>query len=358
MLKTFLCIAASIPFILSATVDDLTERMTLANSEPGVRYAPERSFSVPTDEVSPEIQALIKGPYFSVLLLKPKDAEEWKELVNKYTLESLKELPAIKEKFGVTVTPKTIAGVSAFLIEPKFIPEKNKNRLLVHVHGGGYVFSPGEVGTLEGILMASFGGFKVLSVDYRMPPDHPYPAALDDAMSVWKEAVKMADPKNMAIFGASTGGGLTLAMILRAKDEHLPLPAAIAASTPWSDLTEAGDSYQTNEWLDNVLISWKGLISSAADLYANGHDLKNPYLSPIYGDFTSFPPTTLITGTRDLFLSNTIRVHRKLRRAGVEADLNVYEGQSHGQFMMSLDAPETKEAFIDIANFFDKHLGK
>jgi monoterpene epsilon-lactone hydrolase len=117
-------------------------------------------------------------------------------------------------------------------------------------------------------------------------------------------------------------------------------------------------SYETNEWVDNVLVTWYGYVGRAAKLYAAGHDLKEPQLSPIYGDFSDFPPTILTTGTRDLFLSNTVRVPRKLRRAGVEADLNGYEGQSHAQYLFDPDAPETKEVFTDIANIFDKHLGK
>ena len=140
-------------------------------------------------------------------------------------------------------------------------------------------------------MMAGFGGFKVISVDYRMPPDFPYPAAMDDALAVWKTAVTMADPKNMAIFGTSTGGGMTLAMVLRAKAEGLPLPGAIAPGTPWSDLTDTGDTYRSNEWVDNVLVSWHGWLGRAAKLYAAGHDLRDPQLSPIYGDFHDFPPT-------------------------------------------------------------------
>jgi acetyl esterase/lipase len=95
-----------------------------------------------------------------------------------------------------------------------------------------------------------------------------------------------------------------------------------------------------------------------ARLYANGHDLKDPLLSPVYGDMHGFPPTILTTGTRDLLLSNTVRVHRKLRQAGVVAELQVYEGQSHAQYMRAADAPETKEAFEEIAKFFDRYLGK
>jgi acetyl esterase/lipase len=173
---------------------------------------------------------------------------------------------------------------------------------------------------------------------------------------VWKEEVKSTDSRKMSIFGSSTGGGLTLSMVLRARDEKLPLPAAIAPGTPWSDLTETGDSYKTNEWVDNTLVTWHGWLGDAAKLYAGRHDLKEPYLSPIYGDFQGFPPAILTTGTRDLFLSNTIRTHRKLRRAGVIAELNVYEGLSHGQYLLDPKAPETKEAITDIADFFDRHI--
>ena len=329
-----------------------------ANAKPGPRQAPARVIPVPTEEVSSQVQALISAPYQPIFNAHPKDAAAWKELVNNVAAGSLAALPGLEKKFGVSVTPVDTAGVKTFTVTPASIPERNRNRLLVHVHGGGYVLFPGESGLGEAVLMAGFGGFRVISIDYRMPPDFPYPAAMDDAMAVWKEVVKTTDPKNMAIFGTSTGGGMTLAMVLRAKNEHLPLPAAIAPGTPWSDLTDTGDSYETNEWVDNVLVTWYGWLGDAAKLYAAGHDLKEPQLSPIYGDFSGFPPTILTTGTRDLFLSNTVRTHRKLRRSGVEADLNVYEGQSHAHYLFDPDAPETKEAFTDIASFFDKHLGK
>jgi epsilon-lactone hydrolase len=205
---------------------------------------------------------------------------------------------------------------------------------------------------------SGFGKFKVISIDYRMPPDFPYPAAMDDAMAVWKEVVKTNDPNKMAIFGTSTGGGMTLAMVLRAKTEGLPLPAAIAPGTPWSDMTKTGDSFFTNDKVDNILVSNDGWLGDAAKLYANGHDLKDPQLSPIYGDLTGFPPTILTSGTRDLFLSNTVRVHRKLRQAGVVADLHVFEGQSHAQYAGDPDAPETKEHFGELTAFFDKYLAK
>jgi epsilon-lactone hydrolase len=329
-----------------------------ANAKAGPRSVPGRSIPVPTT-ASEQLQVSIAAPYrVPTWNANPKSAAEWKEVIAKAAAAGAPARKEAREKLGVTMEETVIGGVKAFILSPKVVPAVNQNRLLVHVHGGGYVYNPGEAGTGEATLMAGYGGFKVISFDYRMPPDFPYPAAMDDAMAVWKAALKLQDPRNMAIFGTSTGGGMTLAMILRAKAEGLALPAAIAPGTPWSDLTETGDTYKTNEWIDNVLVSYSGYLSHAALLYANGRDLKDPQLSPIYGDFTGFPPAILTSGTRDLFLSLTVLTHRKLRRAGVEAELQVFEGMSHAQYNFDAFAPETKETFGEIARFFDKHLAR
>lgn len=329
-----------------------------ANSKNGPRTVPGRVIPVPRT-VSPQLQAAIAGAYrLPNWDADPKSAAEWKALISRLADAGAPARKAARDKLGVTMEPTVIGGVNAFILTPKEIKPENRNRLLFNVHGGGYVYGPGEAGTGEATLMAGIGGFKVIAIDYRMPPDHPYPAAMDDAMAAWKAVVATQNPRNMAIFGTSTGGGMTLAMILRAKAENLPLPAAIAPGTPWADLTETGDTYKTNEWLDNVLVSYNGYLGRAAKLYANGHDLKDPQLSPIYGDFHGFPPAILTSGTRDLFLSLTVLSHRKLRQAGVEADLQVFEGMSHAQYNFDPDAPETKEVFTEIARFFDKHLGK
>src|SRR5437867_10174557 len=147
-------------------------------------------------------------------------------------------------------------------------------------------------------------------------------------------------------------------MVLRARQDGLPLPAAIAPGTPMSDLTGAGDSFQTNAIVDDVLVAYGANCDKLAALYTAGRDLKDPLQSPVYADPRGFPPTILTTGTRDLLLSNTVRVHRKLRQAGVEASLQVFEGQSHAHYMRDANAPETREAFEEIARFFDRHLGK
>lgn len=204
--------------------------------------------------------------------------------------------------------------------------------------------------------MAGLAGFKSISVDYRMPPDFPFPAALDDAVAVYRSMLNTVDAKNLGIFGTSAGGSLTFTTLLRAKSERLPMPGAIATGTPTVDLSKTGDSLFTNCMVDNVLATQDGFIRATALLYANGHDLKDPLLSPIYGDVTGFPPTILTTGTRDLYLSNTVRMHRKLRAAGVEAVLQAWEGQSHAQYLADAAAPETKEYHDEVASFFDRHL--
>jgi acetyl esterase/lipase len=207
-------------------------------------------------------------------------------------------------------------------------------------------------------MMAGFGGFRVISVDYRMPPEAYFPAALDDGVTVYKNALKTTSAKYIAIFGTSAGGALTLDIVLRAKQLGLPMPAAIGPGTPMSDVTKVGDTFYTNEMVDNVLVSRDGFCDAGAQVYAAGHDMKDPLISPVYGDLAGFPPTILTSGTRDLLLSNTVRVHRKLRQAGVDAMLQVFEGQSHAHYLFDDSAPETKEAFTEIAGFFNRHLAR
>ncbi len=335
----------------------LAVTMAGAQGTPPGNEVPARTLPVPTT-VSPQMQKIIGTPINPNWKVLPQTPAEWKAQVAQLAAAAEKTLPAMRDALKVKIEPMTIDGVKAFMLTPAVIPPQNRNRLLIHVHGGCYVSGPGESGTGEATMMAGFGGFKVLSVDYRMPPDHPYPAALDDAMTVWKAAQKMAPAKNMAIIGSSAGGGLTLSMVLKTKMDKLPLPGAIAPGTPMSDLTGAGDSFQTNAMVDNVLIAYGASCDVRAAMYANGRDLKDPLLSPVYGDMAGFPPTILNTGTRDLLLSNTVRVHRNLRRAGVVADLHVHEGQAHGGWYRDYTAPEAKETFEEIARFFDRHLGK
>ncbi|AYM91022.1 alpha/beta hydrolase [Serratia sp. 3ACOL1] len=314
-----------------------------------------RNFPAP-ETVSPEIQPLVTGKRMPFWNDHPKTAEQWKSWVNQIAQVTIEQLPHLRNQMQVEVEPAQFASVKGFIITPNHLLPENRSRILIHFHGGGYVLNPGEAGTDEAIMMAGFGQIKVISIDYRMPPDFPFPAAIDDAVTAYREILKTYPPEKIGVFGTSTGGGMTLALMLRAKAEGLPLPAAIVVGTPWTDMTKTGDSYFTHEGIDNVLVSYDGWLGDAAKLYANTYDLKNPLLSPVYGDVQGLPPTLLITGTRDLFLSNTVRMHLKLREAGVTADLLVFEGVSHAQYLMAVDSPETKQYFKQSNQFFKQYL--
>jgi len=321
------------------------------------RSVPVRELPVPSD-VSPGMREIIGAPLNPTWNVLWGTGQEWRTAATAQAATAVAALPGIRERLHVSMTSSVMNGVKVYIVKPDVIPPEHRNKVLIQVHGGCYVLSPGEAGTKEAIMMAGFGHYEVIAVDYRMPPEAYFPAALDDAMTVYAAVVKKTGAKNVGVLGTSAGGALVLEMMLRAKQMGLPMPGAIAPSTPMSDVTKVGDSFYTNEMVDNVLVSRDGFCDAATKVYAHGHDLKDPLLSPVYGDMSGFPPTILTTGTRDLLLSNTVRVHRKLRAAGVEAELEVYEGQSHAQFGRDDRLPEAKEAYGEIAAFFGKHLGR
>ena len=327
----------------------------MTGTTPTPREVPARALPVPTT-VSPELQALIAAPLRPGWNTLPTTPEGWKALADAGLTAAQPNVAAMAARLRVTIAPGMLDGVRIFTVAPPAIPPANRDRLLVQIHGGCYVLNPAEAGLPEAMLIAALGGFKVIAVDYRMPPEAYFPAALDDAMTVWKAVSAAGDAKRIGLIGTSAGGALVLAMGLRAKRDKLPMPGAIASGTPMSDLTKTGDSFHTHAFVDNVLVSTDGFCDAAARFYANGHDLADPLLSPVYGDLHGFPPTILTTGTRDLLLSNTVRVHRKLRALGIVSDLHVYEGQSHAQYGRDERIPETREAFGEIAAFFDRHL--
>ena len=354
MARTLRTIARTLALAASAS----SAAFAQTSSEPQQpRQVPAKSLPVPED-VSPGMQKLIAAPLNPAWNQLWTTGEQWRAAANLQAKATLAALPGIRERLHVTMTTSVMNGVKVYILRPDVIPPEHRDKVLVQVHGGCYVLSPGEAGTTEAVMMAGFGHYEVIAVDYRMPPEAYFPAALDDAMTVYQAVLKQNNPKNVGVLGTSAGGALVLGMMLRAKQLGLPMPGAIAPSTPMSDVTKVGDSFYTNEMVDNVLVSRDGFCDAATKVYAGGHDLKDPLLSPVYGDMSGFPPTILTTGTRDLLLSNTVRVHRKLRAAGVEAELEVYEGQSHAQFGRDDRLPETKEAFGEIAAFFDKHLGR
>lgn len=196
----------------------------------------------------------------------------------------------------------------------------------IDIRGGAFVFGGGEACPMAACAAASLHGVRCYGVDYRMPPEYPYPAALDDCFAAYRHVLAGCDSRGVVIGGRSAGGNLALATVLRARDEGLPLAAAFVLLSPEIDLTESGDSFQTNQGIDFNL---PDPLMPANLLYAAGADLTHPRFSPLFGIFSAdFPPSFIQTGTRDLMLSNAVRQHRIQHEAGAPTELHVFEAMS------------------------------
>jgi epsilon-lactone hydrolase len=351
-------LACVVAMTLAVEAQVQPQRAAAPKGETNYREVPARLIPAPST-ASPELQAVIARPLSPALRLVPGNAEEWRRIVAMKSEQNAPVFRQLLKLFPVDIESETKGGVKTYIVTPKSISDENSNRILIHLRGGGYVFNAGESGMGEAVLMACYGKIKVISVDYRMAPDFPFPAALEDSVAVYEEVLKTYQPGNIGIFGTSAGGGLTIATVLKLRDMNVPLPGAVGLGTPWADLTRTGDTLYTNEEIDDVLVTYDGLLEACAKLYAGSSDMKDPLISPVYGNFTKgFPPTILTTGTRDMLLSDTVRVHRKLRQAGVEAYLQVFEGMSHAQYIVVFTSPESREVFQELALFFQNHLGR
>jgi epsilon-lactone hydrolase len=281
----------------------------------------------------------------------PEDIAGWRALIRETDELLVAVIGAQIEHLRSSVQSRLVGGVPVFVVTPEGVDEGDTEPIYLDIHGGSLLMGGGKACEVMARRVAAQVQMQTWSVDYRMPPDHPYPAALDDVLAVYRGLLSVRAPQLIVIGGGSAGGNLAAALMLRARDEGLPLPAALVLLTPEADLTESGDSFQTNLGIDNVLT--ESLADSIA-LYAGDHDLRDPYLSPLFGDLTApFPPTFLQAGTRDLFLSNTVRMHRKLRAGGVDAQLHVFEAMPHGGFF---GAPEDDELTEEIRRFLTAHV--
>jgi len=246
----------------------------------------------------------------------------------------------------VAVEDERIADVPVKWLTPQAAAAQTSSRIAVYIHGGGYVTGGSLDPTV--VTLTHQTGLRTVSIDYRLAPEHPFPAGRDDCLAVYRELARRFGAHNVVMYGGSAGGGMVLSTMLAARDAGLALPAALALLSPWTDLTRTGDSYYGNESRDPIL-TWQGLHASA-EAYAGGKDPRQPGLSPINADYGSgFPPTLITTGTRDLFLSNCVRLYRTLVRAGVTADLQVWEGMWHSFEGFTSAMPESREALAVIA---------
>jgi len=307
-----------------------------------------RVISVPS-MVSPEAQkwleSLTKQKYAPETLAERRQrTDEWRA----------RDSTEARRRYPVNIEESSIAGVRTDIITPLAMPEANRVRLLINLHGGGFNSDSGSL--IEGVPIANLAKIKVVSVYYRLAPENRFPAAVEDAVAVYKELLKSYKPRNVGIFGTSAGGILTAEVAVKLKQLGEPLPGALGLFTMLADFSRTSDSRQLF-----ALNGLPGVVETAdprrphdAD-YVGQTNSKDPLLSPLYADLHGMPPSLLVTSTRDMLLSDTCIFHRALLGAGNDAQLVVFEALPHA-FWYHFDLPETKEALELMAKFFDEKL--
>ena len=257
--------------------------------------------------------------------------------------------------YPAQITEEKIGGVPVRIVVPTGMPKLNRNMALLNLHGGGFNSDSGSF--TESIPIAGMIKAKCFSVLYRLAPEHPFPAAVDDAITVYKELLKGYKPNHIVIYGTSAGAILTAEVAVKIKQLGLPMPAALGIFSGMGDFARPGDSI--------AMYALRGLSGhldppepgTHDGEYTGSTDPKDPVLSPIYADLHGMPPTLFVTSGRDLLLSGTINLHRAFLNAGDDARLIVYDALPHA-FWYSTKLPEALEANHAMANFLAKQLSK
>ena len=255
-------------------------------------------------------------------------------------------------------------GVHAGYLVPK--NSARKDVAILQLHGGGYKLGYFSFFKRFAVKLAKLGGnIPVLILDYRVAPDHPYPAALEDAINAvkWLEREEGIRPESIAAVGESCGAGLALALAMRLRDSGLGSLGALVLMSPWTDLTCAGGSYANRYHMDPLFgrkmpmpdDEKRTFIGRA---YAGDHDLKDPYLSPVFGDFTSLPPMLIQVGEYEMLYDDSDAIYKKALSAGVQADFKAWPGMFHVFQLADGFVPESRAAWSDIGAFIRRHLGK
>ncbi len=235
-----------------------------------------------------------------------------------------------------------------------FAPDVNRRRILLFFMGGGFV--AGSIESQKNLIgrLSAAAGAAVCAVQYRLAPEHPYPAALDDALTAYRWLLHHPYARSRILFsGISAGGGLVLSLLLRLKLERIAMPAGAVVFCPWADLKLSGQSYRTNKGKD-VLSTER--LSGCAEKYAAGKDLADPFLSPVYGDLSGLPPLFIQAGARDLLYSDAMDLAKKAEKQGVSVTLDVWPDMIHAWQIGAPRFPEAQEALDRAGEFVDKVL--
>lgn len=308
-----------------------------------------RVVPVPQD-LSPQAQLMLgrpepdQGP--------PQSLAERRRLTDAYTARAR---VAWSRLLPNTIVDTKIAGVPVHIVTPEGMPEANKDKVLLNLHGGGFNSDSGSY--TESIPIAGYTKIKVVAVLYQLAPEHPFPAAVDDSVAVYKELLKTYKPDHIVIYGTSAGAILTGEVAVKIKQLGLPEPAALGIFSGMGDFVRPGDStamYALRGLSGHLDPPAPGVHDSE---YVGSTDPKNPVLSPIYADLRGLPPTLFITSGRDMLLSGTANLHRAFLHAGVDARLVLFDALPHA-FWYDPRLPEAIEANHMMADFFVKELSK
>jgi len=284
------------------------------------------------------------------------DSKAWKAAQAKQEAVGLERGKPILERLQPTVTEMKLGGVPVVDVKPK--NWKDNGKVLVYTHGGAYTFFSAKSSLASSASMANVTGLRVISIDYTLAPQAKWRQITDQVVSVFKALRKQGYAmKDIAIYGDSAGGGLAAGSVSKMRDQGMGMPAVVVLWSPWSDITEAGDSYVTLKHAEPMYVYDKHL-KHAADAYADPKDQKNPYVSPVYGDYSKgFPPTLIQGGTKEIFLSNFIRQYQALDTAGQTVKLDLYEGMIHVFQLNIVGSPESNTALKKAAAFVKQYLG-
>ena len=322
-----------------------------AAAEPTLR------FQVPAT-VSPEAAKALSTIYAASSARpppsKPTSLQDWDRQRDALNTRMLAASKVLADKLGASIRDDQIGGVPVVEVLPAGY--KSNGRTLIYLHGAYSTRFNAHSRLGPALLLAAVTGDEVISVDFNDAPRRNWNSITDQVLSVWRAllASKTA-PASIGLFGDSAGGGLAAGSVLKMRDQGLPLPGALYLMSPWSDVSDVGDSYQTLAPVDPVLDLDSAKWNAAA--YADSKDQRNPYASPVYGDYSkSFPPSLIQCGTREMFLSNCVREYQAIRSGGHEAILDLYEGMPH-VFQASIpNTPESRTAIARAADFFQLHL--
>lgn len=250
---------------------------------------------------------------------------------------------------GVTYGAGQEGGIEG---EWAFMGRKNQN-ILLYLHGGGYIgCSPTTYRSITGGFAKL--GLSVFAPDYRLAPENPFPAAVEDALSVYRALLGVYRPEQMIIAGDSAGGGLALALVLAAREASLPLPAGVILFSPWTDLAITGDSIKQNSKRESLLVGER--IGEVAALYLGNADPKTPTASPLYGDLAGLPPVLIQVSEREILLDDAVRVADKIKAANGRVELQIWQNLPHVWQISQVFLPEARKALQQAFNFASRTL--